>query len=206
MGSQRPDKSKKGGGKRNRNESTEETTDVEPDTKRLHIRSESHESVATVDSQSAMGAKQGTPLTQSESALDWPDCVDPTQILLYSAREEDNGEDDEDGSEDNDNDEDEDGDEDEDEDDEEDEVVVETSKSKSKSSSEKEKECTKKVKERKAREEKERKAREEKERKAREENGALTCASSTAPDGASTSASNKVKGRRGGPPGLRFAN
>ncbi|KAJ7302546.1 hypothetical protein DFH08DRAFT_826564 [Mycena albidolilacea] len=36
--------------------------------------------------------------------------------------------------------------------------------------------------------------------------GALTCASSTAPDGASTSASNKVKGRRGGPPGVCFAN
>jgi hypothetical protein len=36
--------------------------------------------------------------------------------------------------------------------------------------------------------------------------GALTCASSTAPDGASTSASNKVKRRRGGPPGVRFAN
>ncbi|KAJ7306955.1 hypothetical protein DFH08DRAFT_975752 [Mycena albidolilacea] len=35
---------------------------------------------------------------------------------------------------------------------------------------------------------------------------ALTFASSTAPDGASTSASNKVKGRRGGPPGVRFAN
>ncbi|KAJ7303422.1 hypothetical protein DFH08DRAFT_825880 [Mycena albidolilacea] len=36
--------------------------------------------MATVDSQSAIGAKQGTPPTQSESGLSRPDCVDPTQL------------------------------------------------------------------------------------------------------------------------------